>query len=63
LKPEPKPILDFVDLDRDPQYYIDRYNNEATYKEWFDKNYPDYTIEEAVGLGLPDLNQNQFLTL
>ena len=52
-KPEPKPILDFVDPDRDPQYYIDRYNNEATYKKWFDKNYPDYTIEEAVGVTTP----------
>ena len=45
-----KSILDFVDPNKDPQYYIDRYYNEPNYKKWFDKNYPDYTIEEAVGL-------------
>ncbi len=45
-----KPILSFVDTTRDPQYYIDRYNNEPIYKEWFDKNFPDYTIYEAVGV-------------
>ena len=46
---EAKPILDFVDTSKDPQYYIDRYNNEPNYKAWFDRNFPDYTIEEAVG--------------
>ena len=51
---ESKPILDFVDQTKDPQYYIDRYNNEPAYKNWFDKNHPDYTIEEAVGLGMED---------
>jgi len=51
---ESKPILDFVDTSKDPQYYIDRYNNEPAYKDWFDKTYPDYTIEEAVGLGMED---------
>ena len=52
-KPEPKPIskiASFVDTTKDPQHYIDRYNNESAYKEWFDTNYPDITIEEAVGL-------------
>jgi len=48
--PKPKPRPSFVDPEKDPQYYIDRYNNEAIYKEWFDENYPDYTIKEAVGL-------------
>jgi len=37
-------------LKKDPQSYVDRYNNEARYKEWFDRNFPDYTIYEAVGL-------------
>jgi len=45
-----KPILSFVDTTRDPQYYIDRYTNEPTYKEWFDETFPDYTIYEAVGV-------------
>ena len=43
-------IASFVDTTKDPQYYIDRYNNESAYKVWFDTNYPDITIEEAVGL-------------
>ena len=43
----------FVDETKDPQSYVDRYNNEESYKEWFDENYPDYTIEEAVGLTKP----------
>jgi len=48
--PTPKPILSFVDPEKDPHYYIDRYNNEVIYKEWFDENYSDYTIKEAVGI-------------
>ncbi len=43
-------IADFVDTEKDPQYYLDRYYNELAYKDWFDKNYPDLTIEEAVGV-------------
>jgi len=58
-EPEPEPkekiIASFVDPTKDPQYYIDRYNNEKNYKDWFDKNYPDMTIYEAVGLENPPL--------
>jgi len=43
----------FVDETKDPQSYVDRYNDETSYKEWFDENYPDYTIEEAVGVPQP----------
>lgn len=42
-------IADFVDTSKDPQHYIDRYYNEASYKSWFDRNYPELTIEEATG--------------
>ncbi|MCH7966437.1 MAG: SHOCT domain-containing protein [Thaumarchaeota archaeon] len=42
-------IASFVDSSKEPQHYIDRYYNEALYKYWFDNNYPDNTIEEAVG--------------
>jgi len=43
-------IASFVDTDKDPQYYVDRYNNEASYKEWFDTNYSQYdSIYQAVG--------------
>ncbi len=48
-----KARLSFVDPQKTPQSYVDRYNNEASYKEWFDKNHPDYTIEEAVGIPEP----------
>ena len=43
----------FVDDTKDPQHYIDRYENEPDYKDWFDHNYPDYTIHEAVGIPAP----------
>jgi hypothetical protein len=42
-------IADFVDSSKNPQHYIDRYYNEESYKSWFDRNYPELTIEEAVG--------------
>jgi len=47
---ETKPVLPFIDPNQDPQYYINRYNTEPSYKSWFDANYPDYTIYEAVGV-------------
>ena len=31
-------IASFVDTTKDPQHYVDRYNNEPAYKEWFDEN-------------------------
>jgi len=41
----------FVDQSKDPQSYVDRYNNEPSYKKWFDDNYPEYdSIYQAVGL-------------
>ena len=47
-------IASFVDQTKDPQHYIDRYNNEPAYKEWFDENYPQYSsIYQAVGLSEP----------
>ena len=46
---EDEKLADFVDSNKDPQHYLDRYYNEPNYKDWFDKNYPDLTIEEAVG--------------
>ena len=41
-------LASFVDPSKDPQHYLDRYYNEPIYKEWFDKNYPELTIEKAV---------------
>ena len=48
--------LDFVDPNRDPHTYIERYVREEDYRDWFDRNYPDYTIYEAVGLTESDLD-------
>jgi len=53
LEPESEPIskiASFVDPTKDPQHYIDRYNSESAYKEWFDTNFPEQTIYEAVGI-------------
>ena len=55
-KPE---IADFVDPTKDPQHYLDRYYNEPSYKKWFDRNYPELTIEEAVGLAKLDSDITQ----
>ena len=41
-------IPGFPDPEKDLQHYLDRYDNEPNYKEWFDKNFPGQTIREAV---------------
>jgi len=66
-QPEPQPtpepttelgIASFVDPTKDPQSYVDRYNNEPTYKKWFDTNFPQYSsIYEAVGLAEPEITK------
>ena len=44
-------VAPFVDQSKDPQSYVDRYNNEPSYKKWFDENYQEYSsIYQAVGL-------------
>ena len=47
---EPQPLVHFVDPEKSPYHYIERYYNEDYYREWFDENYPEYTIEEAMGI-------------
>ena len=41
-------IAGFPDPEKDLQHYLDRYDNEPKYKEWFDKNFPGQTVREAV---------------
>ena len=50
-----KKIAPFVDPKKDPQSYVKRYQNEPTYKAWFDKNYGSKykSIYESVGLPEP----------
>jgi len=52
-----KETLDFVDPNKDPRRYIRRYLLEQNYKVWFDRNYPNYTIYEAVGLDESDYDE------
>ena len=47
---QPEYTLPFVDVEKDAKYYIDRYYHDDVYRNWFDSNFPEYTIEEAVGL-------------
>ena len=49
-------IPDFPSLDRSPQYYIDRYNNEPSYKSWFDSQFPEKSIYDILGFStyIPD---------
>ena len=49
-----KKTLDFVDTNKDPHEYLKRYLKEQKYKDWFNRNYPNYTIYNAVGLSLSD---------
>ena len=46
--PVPTNIPGFPDPEKDLQYYLDRYNNEPNYKDWFDRNFPDQTIQNVV---------------
>ena len=46
--PAPTKIPGFPDPAKDLQYYLDRYNNEPNYKDWFDRNFPDQTIQNVV---------------
>ena len=51
-----KKIEDFVDPNKDPHSYLKRYILEENYRDWFNRNYPDSTIYDAVGLNEWDYN-------
>ena len=36
--------------DKEPEHYIERYITEPDYKAWFDRNFPNYTIYEGLGI-------------
>ena len=52
-----KKILDFVDTNKNPHEYLKRYLMEPKYKDWFNRNYPNSTIYDAVGLSISDYLQ------
>ena len=49
-KSEQKEILSFVDPSKGAEHYVERYTTEPDYKAWFDRNFPDYTIYEGIGI-------------
>jgi len=49
-----KKTLNFVDDKKDPHEYIRRYLMESKYNDWFNRNYPNHTIYDAVGLSMSD---------
>jgi len=57
-------IPNFPSLDNSPQSYIDRYNNEYSYKSWFDSQFPFNSINDVVGYkltpvdGFPSLDKS-----
>ena len=52
-----KKIEDFVDPNKDPHNYLKRFILEENYRDWFNRNYPNNTIYEAVGLNELDYNE------
>ena len=54
IKTDTKKTLSFVDPDKDPHEYLKRYLKEPKYKDWFNRNYPNFTIYGAVGLTASD---------
>ena len=55
-------VDNFPALDKSPQYYIDRYNNESSYKSWFDSQFPNHSIYNVLGytdpVSVPDWIRN-----
>ena len=49
-------IPNFPSLDKSPQYYIDRYNNESSYKFWFDSQFPFNSVDDVVGYKLTSVD-------
>jgi len=56
--PSVNALAPFVDSSKDPQSYVDRYENESTYRKWFDDNYGSKydSIYQAVGLSVPKID-------
>jgi hypothetical protein len=57
-------IPGFPDPAKSSQYYLDRYNNEVAYQEWFDRNFPNQSIYEVIGIESPQvIEQNPIPTI
>ena len=53
---------DVFDPNKELQHYIDMYNNDSTYKQWFDKKFPGQTIYEIIGMPEPKETENKLET-
>ena len=49
--------LSFVDPEKNPTYYVERYHNELEYKQWFHKNFPDYYFWDGIGISENTYNE------
>ena len=49
-----KKTLKFVNPKKNPRDYVKRYLKESKYRDWFNRNYPNFTIYDAVGLSVSD---------
>jgi len=53
-------IPGFPDLNKSPNYYFERYEKESSYKNWFNSQFPNLSIQDVVGYqpthvpGFPD---------
>ena len=47
---QPEPLVNFMDDEKGAQYYLDKYYGNEVYREWFDNSFPEYTIEESLGI-------------
>jgi hypothetical protein len=54
--------LDLHYKNSDLQKYIDIYNNEPMYKDWFDRKYPGHTIYDIIGIPEPH-KPNSYLSI
>ncbi len=43
----------FFDSKKGGKYYLDRYNKEQIFKDWFDITFPNHTIKETLELAIP----------
>ncbi|WP_428327251.1 hypothetical protein [Nitrosopumilus sp.] len=55
--PEKQIPAPFVDPSKDLKFYVERYVNESSYKDWFEDNYSDYTFHEALDISKSDLDK------
>ena len=59
IKNEISQFRQFMDPNKTSEYYLDRYNEQGDYKNWFDENFPNITIYEALGFATLELESEE----